>query len=513
MAPPKTWLKVILSLSVVAALLGVILACCSGFIENLILQSQMVLSPHSVLFPFWKDLPVPLFVSMYIFNLTNAKDVQLNGAKPELVQLGPFVYREMHHKTKLVWNANNYTVTYRQVKTWHYQPHMSNGSLDDMATIVNMPMATIGAMSLQDSSFTRGLINAGLTIIREKLFVTKKIRQILFDGYKDPILDAAKDGSSIGIPMPPGLMDKFGFYYGKNGTDWADGIWNIHTGYGNINKLGRVAAWNYSSHSKFFKDQCGVVSGGADLLPPLQRGNSIQIYNNDLCRPINLNYTGVEKQVYGGVSGRQFVMEESFFANSTENKDNWCFETGKHPLPSGVFNASACRFGAPVYLSQPHFYQADSFYANKLAAGSMNPDKKKHETEFIVEQTSGVPLSVKARFQVNAMIQNIPELNEFKHLNQDDGPLFLPTIWFENTLLLEDKKMTVQLWWLSKLYMIIVIVGCVMAGSAVAILVASGIIYGAQSKAEECNLNDGGQQSPILEESSSTDISVPDDDH
>lgn len=46
-------------------------------------------------------------------------------------------------------------------------------------------------------------------------------------------------------------------------------------------------------------------------------------------------------------------------------------------VPSGLFNVSSCRFGAPVFMSFPHFYSADPFYREQV--GGMNPDKDKHE--------------------------------------------------------------------------------------------------------------------------------------
>ena len=49
-------------------------------------------------------------------------------------------------------------------------------------------------------------------------------------------------------------------------------------------------------------------------------------------------------------------MLPEYFANRTENPSNGCFDGGRE-WPSGVFNVSACRFKAPVFLSQPHFYQ------------------------------------------------------------------------------------------------------------------------------------------------------------
>ena len=76
--------------------------------------------------------------------------------------------------------------------------------------------------------------------------------------------------------------------------------------------------------------------------------------------PIRLYYRGS----LNGVPTNVYRISPSFFANTTDNPDNWCFHvdgSGKHSrtkeIPSGLFNASACLFGSPTYMSQPHFYQ------------------------------------------------------------------------------------------------------------------------------------------------------------
>ena len=62
-----------------------------------------------------------------------------------------------------------------------------------------------------------------------KLFVTKKVRDILFAGSND---------------YPPNnnqkLSPPFVFFCGSDGTDYPDGVWNIFTGAGDNSKMGKV---------------------------------------------------------------------------------------------------------------------------------------------------------------------------------------------------------------------------------------------------------------------------------
>ena len=42
-------------------------------------------------------------------------------------KVGPYVFQEQHEKSSIVWNKENGTVTYKQIRTWVFQPHLSNG--------------------------------------------------------------------------------------------------------------------------------------------------------------------------------------------------------------------------------------------------------------------------------------------------------------------------------------------------------------------------------------------------
>jgi len=304
-------------------------------------------------------------VSMFVFNVTNAEAFSNGLEKPELNQVGPYVFNEYHKKVGLIWN-NNGTVTYKQVRTFHFVPDESKGTLDDKLVLLNIPAVTVGATASTKSKITRGLMNVGLKMLNEKLFVEKTAREVLFDGYEDPILSAAEFIHDFNVPIP-GLMDKFGFYYDRNGSDWWDGVFNMFTGSNNLHRLGEIATWNYTGHTDYFPGPCGDVKGVADLFPPYMPDSSVDLYSNDLCRPIELSYNSWDS--VKGVPGKKYQVEPSYFANSLKNPDNICFESGAEPLPSGVYNASACRYGAPIFMSQPHFYQVKLLQVSSLFAG------------------------------------------------------------------------------------------------------------------------------------------------
>lgn len=53
----------------------------------------------------------------------------------------------------------------------------------------------------------------GLAMFGQQVSVTKKVGELLFDGYEDPLLDLAKSlpASTTGGAPP---VDKFGWFYG-----------------------------------------------------------------------------------------------------------------------------------------------------------------------------------------------------------------------------------------------------------------------------------------------------------
>lgn len=241
------------------------------------------------------------------------------------------------------------------------------------------------------------------------LFVTKSVREWLFDGYDDPLLDFLKL-ADLPYDLP---FDRFGWFYNRNESSSYDGRINMYTGQDTIAKLGTIHTWNNISHTPFYRDRCGMINGTTGELwqPGMNPTASITMFPTDICRSITLNYAGTIEHL--GIEGSQWVADESTFDNGTLYPQQACFCTAAPEscpdLASGVFNVSECRYGAPAFVSFPHFYLADPSYRENI--DGMAPQSDLHKFTLALEPTTGIPLKVNARMQINILLQPIQHLS------------------------------------------------------------------------------------------------------
>ena len=66
----------------------------------------------------------------------------------------------------------------------------------------------------------------------------------------------------------------------------------MHTGQGDIEKLGQISAWNRSNRTYAFEGECGKVTGSADgLFAPglLKTADSFNLWSTDACRKLTFS--------------------------------------------------------------------------------------------------------------------------------------------------------------------------------------------------------------------------------
>ncbi|XP_030747227.1 protein croquemort-like [Sitophilus oryzae] len=406
-----------LSVSLVCLIIGLVLAVWwQSLFQKIVYEELSVSNEKTTGYQMWKETPIPMYLEFHLFNWTNSDRVEKYSVKPTFEELGPYTFYEHHIRENITFNDND-TITYMTKRTWQFLEDKSNGSLDDLLTVLNPIVVVVANRIKEEHYLVKRAVNFFFEEKGENIVVKKTVRDLLFEGYNDPLINIALKLNISGLKLP---FKKFGWFVDRNNSVTYDGVFNMYSGGDDISKLGLITQWNYEHQTSYYKDTCGVVSGTSGELwyPPLS-DDEIAIFASDLCSNVKLHRNGTD-YLYG-ITGNQYVGQADVFDNGTYYKESKCFASGQ---PTGVRGVSSCKFGAPAYMSFPHFYLSDSVYRNQVEG--MNPDPSKHATKISLEPNTGLPLRVYAAFQLNLLMERTEGINILSNIKTT----MMPCFWF-----------------------------------------------------------------------------------
>lgn len=432
----------VFGIGVALVVIGAVIGGVWSLIVASILRGEMGLTSTSKSYEMWEETPIPMYIEVYFFNWINAAQFQQRPQEvtPEFEELGPYIFSEHHTKVNIAWNDNN-TVTFQQVRRWHFEPERSNGTLRDEITNINAIAVTVEYMIRHMNPVVQIIVD---TLVKnlEPLFVTKTVGQLMFEGYEDELLNitAALNVSEFHVPF-----DKFGWYYPRNNSPTYDGVFNMNTGTDNLDLLGIMDAWNFEQYPPYYDGECARITGSTgELFPPLENVDKIALFAPEICSSLELVKSD-EPYLKHGLEAYRFIGDDRVFDNGTKYPENRCYCAKRQIIgtseisacseectPSGVRSISKCRFGAPAFVSFPHFYKADPSYL--LNIKGLNPSQDLHEFYVAVEPHTGIPLDVKARMQVNLLLRPYENSKLFKNVPR----VMIPILWFTQTAELSD---------------------------------------------------------------------------
>ncbi|CRL01976.1 CLUMA_CG015303, isoform A [Clunio marinus] len=393
------------------------------------LTKNFVLTPESRSYSEWKKPTIPLYMDVYVFNWTNPHEIKNKSTKPNFQQLGPYRFRVHPDKLNIKFFEHNSTVSYNMFSKYFFEPDGSNGSLSDIWTTINMVPLGAGKKAENWGYFRQKAVSMAFSTYKEEVHITKTIQELLFDGYEDDMVKL----STIFTNDTP--FTRVGYLITKNRTNHLSGLYNVNTGAENISELGSIKRFNHLSEFPKFKDECRNLKGSAgEFFPPNSSSNeSIYLFLPEMCRSIPYEY---EKEVtLHGLIGRRFSVGSKALDNGTIHPENKCYANQDDVMPSGQFNITTCNYDFPIYMSLPHFYNADQFYID--AVDGMNPVKEKHENFITLDQKTGITLEVTARFQTNLLLR---DYGEYINLYQDVPRVFMPIFYVEQKFIMDDDK-------------------------------------------------------------------------
>lgn len=406
-----------------SGLFGLFYLAFDPLVRSLILK-KLVLSAKSETFFLWEAPPISPHLKVYMFNLTNPEAVFSGKAKPHLVEIGPYTYRQKWLKQNITWHENG-TISYRTRKTFKFVAAESCASCQDTVdnvTTLNVPAISAYYQTRNANWYTTYSLSGLIWGLGYKPWVTRTVHEMLW-GYDEPLFKVAQ--TLLAEPPP---FDKFGLFLVKNSTKEEDlGLYSMYTGEGDPYKLSKIQSFNGDQELDFWNSsECNLVHGsdGASFNPYISKGDTLWFFNDQLCRAMPLVYNNSVTQE--GLPGLRFIPREDVFMSARSYpQENSCFQRPDLESGDGVFDVTVCQYDTPIILSWPHFLGAEPKY--KEAIEGLHPEPAKHGFWFDIQDVTGTTLSAKARVQVNMKVNKLETYDSLSYINDT----VIPILWFD----------------------------------------------------------------------------------
>ncbi|XP_060533958.1 scavenger receptor class B member 1-like [Cylas formicarius] len=392
------------------------------------INNMMTITEDSLAFDMWRAPSPRPYMKFFIFNYTNVEDYERRSAKKlHVEEAGPYVYEEQLERVNVRFNGDG-TVSYQEKRTYKFIPELSKGSPHDLVTVPNVPVIAGAAVARNWNFFMRLSYSGLLKSLNEKPFITLTANSLIV-GYEDHLYDIAKNYLKL---QEKRVFDHVGLLVWKEGVQ--PDVITVNTGTRDYGKLGRIEKFNGQDHLDLWSsDTCNRLKISDGTVYPVDQVKSkkeLHFFLPQLCRALTLKFVE-ESQVLDRVPVYKYTFPVDIFDNADQNGDHRCYcEKGSDSCGTrGVFNASACVWGAPIYYSWPYFYNADPQLRAAISGLKRNPAKP--EVYVNIHPKLGVLTGGKVKFQVNIQMQKsygISELNNYK-----DGQI-LPIVLIESGL-------------------------------------------------------------------------------
>nr|AAR12144.1 scavenger receptor class B member 1 [Tupaia belangeri]ABY84055.1 scavenger receptor class B member 1 antigen [Tupaia belangeri] len=419
------WVAVAVGVTgLLCAVLGaVMIVMVPSLIKQQVLKNVRI-DPTSLSFNMWKEIPVPFYLSVYFFDVLNPNEI-LKGEKPQVRERGPYVYREFRHKSNITFNDND-TVSYLEYRSFRFQPAKSRGLESDYIVMPNILVLGAAIMMENKPMSLKLMMTLAFSTLGERAFMNRTVAEIMW-GYEDPLVSLINKYFPDMLPF----KGKFGLFAELNNSN--SGLFTVFTGVKDFQRIHLVDKWNGLSKVNFWhSDQCNMINGtsGQMWAPFMTPESSLEFYSPEACRSMKLIYQ--EPGVYEGIPTYRFVAPKTLFANGSDYPPN----EGFCPcLESGVQNVSTCRFSAPLFLSHPHFYNADPVLAEAVIG--LHPNQEEHSLFLDIHPVTGIPMNCSVKLQLSLYIKAVKGIGQTGKIE----PVVLPLLWFGESGAMEGETL------------------------------------------------------------------------
>ncbi|KAM3961979.1 sensory neuron membrane protein 1-like [Aphomia sociella] len=422
--------------------------------EKIYLKQEMALSKKTDVRKMWEKVPFALDFKIYLFNYTNAEEVQ-NGAIPIVKEIGPYYFEEWKEKVEVEDHEEDDTITYKKMDTFYFRPDLSGPGLTGEETIVWPHVLMLGMTTIvaRDKPSMISMIGKAINAIFDNppdMFLRIKVLDLLFRGMiincartefaPKAVCTALKKEGADGLIFEPNNQYRFSIFGKRNATADAHVV-TVKRGMRNVMDVGQVVAVDGNPQLDIWRDSCNEYQGtDGTIFPPfLTTNDRLMSYSGDLCRSFKPWY---EKQtVYKSIATNHYTANIGDLANDPE-LNCFCDAPDRCP-PKGLMDLSKC-LGAPMFASMPHFLDSDPELLKNVTG--LNPKTEDHAIGIDFEPLTGTPMVAQQRIQFNILLFKHEKLELCKNLPNTIAPLF----WVEEGLALNKTFVNMlkhQLFW------------------------------------------------------------------
>ncbi|KAF8384931.1 scav-4 [Pristionchus pacificus] len=290
---------------------------------------------------FWQKLPQIAKYDFYFFNITNQDEMIYEGAKPHLVEVGPYSYLETEFKEGIEWLDDKTKVHYRSNKTWVWNPDTSCAGCreDDIVTLPNTAYATTMAMKVQNDMTDASILDLLLQATGEGPTSSETVAGMLFAAYDDALLDVINsnltkllvsiggDGTLGGMPVPD--VPYMGYLPHYNHTNDEDYI--LRTGQDDPLMAFQIQQWAGMDKLRWWSGEAAEINGAGDgtfYKPFLEKGDKLKNFQSFSCRAFDM--TATKSTTWADIEALTFEFDDDAYDSNKEHNIGYRYENKEY---------------------------------------------------------------------------------------------------------------------------------------------------------------------------------------
>lgn len=243
-------------------------------------------------------------------------------------------------------------------------------------------------------------------------------------GYEDPVLQ------SLHRYLPNmAKTSRFGYFLDYNNSYSKQ--FEVYSGQVDISDWCIIKKWGENKKLNIWNSEWANQINGTDgfgVPPLLHKDDKLYVFIDAVCRSLYLTYSHLDYDT----KRWKYTLTQDVLAAADEIPDNMGFCPDGMCAKSGLLNVTKCAelqtgMGAPVFVSQPHFLNADKTLREAITG--MKPDNSHHGTFLSLDPITGFISDAAKRFQINIYTTK----DNFNSSLIPDG-IFIPAVWFDQTV-------------------------------------------------------------------------------